>query len=1502
MAGNELFKARKYAEAAEVYSTGMHSLYPSSLIANVAIPSVVRCEKQLGLLPDDVIALLYTANDAADSATDHVPPVNDAQLVPSTNNFPLLDPSSAISSSATTSAAALELLEEFNKCCGNACMSHYKHASSLGGSLPTRPAIDDGITALRALLANHPPGNRQNMTAILASIDRQRSMLGSPTTTSSSSLIEEILFVAASSTMFINSDVKSSPLTLLQREFITLAAHVVLEIVGAAFVVDGPSSSCSLSTCVTARMECLEVAATGVLENAFLAKGHAFLGASLAELLGITTSIASLCLIATSCVNNNSSNMDVSPSENSVVTTVCRISSAIVEPVVNRVLEGLLQLPPLEVAAADKNPLWWKWFLAGPSLRALGRASQHLHVAMALLPELVPAPSTSTTSPSTTLLDKDSGGNDASVVVRAILEDAISSSSAATRQLIPDGWIDGVTDENGSAQMGLRSPTIAPPPTSFPFAGHVARGLYIVKVAQKICDMVAASSSDFLVPSPALQQPSEGVFTVSGLTSSSLRSISGNGVFFNPTPSSSTNKDRPSNSQPPPPLLLPAGTVVAKLTNPDSVAPYFDADVVLSLDKVTSPQDELVAASLCQCCGLSLCDTVLQKNCHRVGHLSTTIHGCTACRMVAFCSAACAARYQRASLFENGGVGTVVATVDRHALFECARYRKLREMFRQVTEGNDRFAQGAGGRQVDLPDNFLDIAGHTISTLSLIEAEAEAATVLQSNHRHNNSSNKVMSEEEAGDDSRRSKHRLTKRQLLDQLEGHDAEAAQATLPMVPILCQLLGANNNNNHTSNRSDCESPAAGVVITESLVAHIVGTILCNSMEVLNEEDDDDDGKLNVSDNESARGLPSRSDHTDDDNDGDSPLMAQTPYLMPLPLLTASMASTPGNYGGKGLACGQVLFLNALSHFNHSCRPNCATTTTRVPVEPEEGAASCQVSRPRTKAIKCVQTLRPIFPGEELSIAYIPSLYAQPKRRCELLSERFYFTCRCPACSVDGASTSKSNGEAAAVDTSRGGLVHSGIFTSAVRRLQQSQPSLAEVSGGGGCGVSIAGVALSKLLVNHPRHGLKSIESAATAVDTAPSQHQRPNLLLGTLLRRVSEEHHGVDGDAIHLLQDVLRGVMTTSPLPALPTTSQTRRLKGAKEVAKAETVGVSFIAAGWAAAVFSPSTEPPLTSAQNILRLTQKHFASFDVYQCVSVAERPTTSTTMRRPPGERTLLYFNRSQVMCAGIREKSVHELLTENLYHSSSGVSPQTTVATKGVVPDGMASVLLEIRSFRAELDRHLQPYNYAIQDVRNTATFALSVLSSHVLSRACALLESETERLRVMADRGPLTGNGDTSSELEGLASIFASTRASEAFALAGAACAVTAAATSSTLQEALLWGILTPDTRFPVLIDKKNNCLRARDEINALLQGVLSLATALVVASAARAGVTTVTAATAVASSLKQTLTSSSMETTPSSVDALTANAILAAAVRAIDGVTGADSGICGRVLSWM
>ncbi|EPY18554.1 SET and MYND domain-containing protein [Strigomonas culicis] len=85
-------------------------------------------------------------------------------------------------------------------------------------------------------------------------------------------------------------------------------------------------------------------------------------------------------------------------------------------------------------------------------------------------------------------------------------------------------------------------------------------------------------------------------------------------------------------------------------------------------------------------------------------------------------------------------------------------------------------------------------------------------------------------------------------------------------------------------------------------------------------------------------------------------------------------------------GLGVGQSLFVgkgNITSFFNHSCAPNCAIDADR----------------------NCICTVRRVYKGEELTIAYMPQLYWPAKLRQDALAERYFFSCRCERC--EGSAT---------------------------------------------------------------------------------------------------------------------------------------------------------------------------------------------------------------------------------------------------------------------------------------------------------------------------------------------------------------------------------------------------------------------------------------------------------------------------------------------------------------
>lgn len=81
------------------------------------------------------------------------------------------------------------------------------------------------------------------------------------------------------------------------------------------------------------------------------------------------------------------------------------------------------------------------------------------------------------------------------------------------------------------------------------------------------------------------------------------------------------------------------------------------------------------------------------------------------------------------------------------------------------------------------------------------------------------------------------------------------------------------------------------------------------------------------------------------------------------------------------SGLGLGQAVFGGVASLFNHSCTPNAV-------LDPDR---------------RTVRALRTIRPGEEVLVSYTPQLYLPRSMRQTVLSERFFFTCRCGRCSND-------------------------------------------------------------------------------------------------------------------------------------------------------------------------------------------------------------------------------------------------------------------------------------------------------------------------------------------------------------------------------------------------------------------------------------------------------------------------------------------------------------------
>ena len=77
--------------------------------------------------------------------------------------------------------------------------------------------------------------------------------------------------------------------------------------------------------------------------------------------------------------------------------------------------------------------------------------------------------------------------------------------------------------------------------------------------------------------------------------------------------------------------------------------------------------------------------------------------------------------------------------------------------------------------------------------------------------------------------------------------------------------------------------------------------------------------------------------------------------------------------------LGVGHALYVRA-SLFNHSCMPNCAIDN---------------LSR-------SIVSIRPIAPGEQLSISYIPQMYWPRSLRREGLQQRYFFSCECERCAL--------------------------------------------------------------------------------------------------------------------------------------------------------------------------------------------------------------------------------------------------------------------------------------------------------------------------------------------------------------------------------------------------------------------------------------------------------------------------------------------------------------------
>jgi hypothetical protein len=84
------------------------------------------------------------------------------------------------------------------------------------------------------------------------------------------------------------------------------------------------------------------------------------------------------------------------------------------------------------------------------------------------------------------------------------------------------------------------------------------------------------------------------------------------------------------------------------------------------------------------------------------------------------------------------------------------------------------------------------------------------------------------------------------------------------------------------------------------------------------------------------------------------------------------------------SGLGVGQAVFGGIASRFNHSCVPNAAIDSEK----------------------RVVRAIRPIRPGEEITVSYTPQLYLPREQRRRVLSDRYFFTCRCAACSESAKS----------------------------------------------------------------------------------------------------------------------------------------------------------------------------------------------------------------------------------------------------------------------------------------------------------------------------------------------------------------------------------------------------------------------------------------------------------------------------------------------------------------
>ena len=147
---------------------------------------------------------------------------------------------------------------------------------------------------------------------------------------------------------------------------------------------------------------------------------------------------------------------------------------------------------------------------------------------------------------------------------------------------------------------------------------------------------------------------------------------------------------------------IPCGTVVCPASTPFSV----------------TYSSEQVAASLCHCCGVPATQDGL-----------FTARTCTRCRQVAFCSEDCLATY-----------------LHRHATFECHLFERLAEIVSKIEE-----------RDLDVPEEFAELARHTIATLSGLRTTSS--------------------------DSDRAE--------LLRLESHAVEVSQSLVPIAQLMHELV---------------------------------------------------------------------------------------------------------------------------------------------------------------------------------------------------------------------------------------------------------------------------------------------------------------------------------------------------------------------------------------------------------------------------------------------------------------------------------------------------------------------------------------------------------------------------------------------------------------------------------------------------------------------------------------------------------------------------------------